>query len=101
VQPAREHRSFGVAQVENAAVMTRTTQPAAPHTADEWLALSLRLRDGSEAAMVSTPAARSDIVLRVRIPKPLWRRRSASREDVPRPRRLQRLRRRMYSWVCQ
>jgi hypothetical protein len=81
--------------------MIRTTQPAAQRTADEWLALSLRLRDGCAVAIASTPAARSDIVLRVRIPKPLWRRRSAFGDDVPRPRRLQRIRQRMYSWVCQ
>jgi hypothetical protein len=69
-------------------------------TAEEWLELSTRLRDRPPAVIdASRPAAPKDVVLRIRIPKRLWRSQGGATPLVGSSRRG--LGDRLYSLLCQ
>jgi hypothetical protein len=74
------------------------TLPSLDRAPDEWEALSTRLRECPPSDL-APPLGRSDVVLRVRIQKPLRSQLAGTARLRPRP--LQRLRARMYSWLCQ
>ena len=79
--------------------MTRATLHSLSQTADEWLALSTKLR---QRPLTIAPATdrpvRSDVVIRIRIAKPAWRRRTAAARVGGAHRGFSD---RVYSWLCQ
>jgi hypothetical protein len=84
-----------VAQTENAVVMIRMAYPPPSKSAEELLALSRRLRSTAANPVAPRTVRRSDVVVRVRIPKTCFRLSPVG------PRIAGRVRASVFSWLYQ